>query len=405
MTSGGAPDRLVGHDAAAVFEAEGATALGLRLAASLEPAVPGWTTPAMHVVPVAEMRDQAAQRIVERAPDLLDHPVVVKTSRTSQPFGPRARRGADSSLQNGRFVVTARTTLRDLRDRVARESDPHLRAVVLQALQPCPNGMSFIVHAEDDRCAIECVFQNRTFFFTVDASGRVTAAESSLPDRTTSAVASRCDLGALASVHAEVRRQVGFPVNTEGFWSEAGYLALQLRPVPRDNPVDRTLTGAVSRLRRHAALSTNLVWGAFDVTGPVLTERLAPPEVGAPLLLLARRRGDGESDGRARRLTQLESAGLLLPHERHSSERIADGGLWASAVYRYRVRLGLPTVLLDAEAGFHLNHKREYLPPPGELRDAFRYLSVPAALASELAGRRVRAVSDGEQGVLVPVGG
>jgi hypothetical protein len=394
--------QLLGRGAGEVFAAEGGTALGLRVAAALEDTIAGWRVPPMHVLPLDELRQRPAQRIVDQAPHLSGRPVVVKTSRTSQPFGPLARRGVDSSSQNGRFTVTAQSTVGDLGRRAAGVADPHLRALVLQALQPCANGMSFIVHAEEDGCAIECVYQTRTYFFVVNGSGRIVAAESSLPDRSTSAVTSRCDVAALAAIHARVRGRLGFPVNTEGFFVDGCYLALQLRPVPRDNPVDHTLTGTVARLRAGANPATRFVWGAFDTCGSIVVEQEAPIEAATPLLLVARRSGDTESGRRARQLSRLEKAGLLLPHERYSTERIADGGLWASAVYRRRVQLGLPTVLLDVEAGFHLNHKREYLPPPGPLRDAFRYLSLPEAAVRELTGRPVRAVSDGEQGVLAP---
>lgn len=162
--------------------------------------------------------------------------------------------------------------------------------------------------------------------------------------------------------------------------------------MPPDRPTTPELTAIVRAGRPDAVAYTRFAWGVFDVTVRLPVGPGPARETGGnpgPLLVAAdrRARGLGPAVGKS------AEAGLGGPPVRPRR------AVWDLPGYHWAVSHGRRVVIVDPDGGFHLNHRQEFLPPAGPLRDAYRYMSLPARSWPALSGRWLRLVSDGEQAI------
>ncbi|HZM76398.1 MAG TPA: hypothetical protein VFC19_11755 [Candidatus Limnocylindrales bacterium] len=337
---------------------DGGAAYGARLLQDFAPACPDLLVPNHVCVPASTSADELVVA-VRAAHERFGTGVALRYSGVAESFSPQSRRGVNS------------TGIRYTQDTIASFD----ASAAEELLRATPSGTVTIMlqemivgdllgpihaYAEADGITIELRRRHGVRLVYRPGTGDEHDESCGTPDRTPRD--ENQAIRAVSSVAAGLYDRLQFGLDLEGFWNGSRFAALQLRPIPPDLPTDARLTPIVQALAGGGGYATQLVWGAFDVTGTVA----GPDSIGPVAVFSPQARQHG----------------------------------WDATT---AARAGLPGVLLlDPTNGFHLSHDHRFLPPAGPLRCAFRYLSVAGwAERDALVGRRIRCVSDGRSGAAV----
>lgn len=156
-----------------------------------------------------------------------------------------------------------------------------------------------------------------------------------------------------------LRTRVGFDFDIEGFESDVGIIAVQLRPIPDDMPRLAVIPPGESDTNWH---STPLVWGTWMNGATVVDVDVA----GEPAIMLKRASSLAECPNITRRLER-----------------------------------GDHTLVVDVVDGFRLSHDPRYLPEVVQHRRGYAYISVVGApLANLQPGETIEAFIDGDTGLI-----
>lgn len=147
----------------------------------------------------------------------------------------------------------------------------------------------------------------------------------------------------------------------EGFWhsEDSRLTVLQLRPTPQDYPI------SANRNTEGVIYSTSFSWGDYEV-GPFELQENAP---NSP---------EGVYFRKSQSIEKLEAS-------------VID-----------RLSVGKFVLLIDPFRGFCLSHENWFLPLP-TLRASFGLIHIPKEVLANHAGRRVKIISSGRRGYIIPV--
>jgi hypothetical protein len=346
--------------ASAVYERFGGAALGAHLTERLAAKTSLVGVPVYRCVPVSTSADELVDAVRSAAEEFAAG-IALRYSGSAEAFSAMSRRGVNSTghrytagmIEEGRFH---RATAVELLAGAAAGT----KAIILQEMVSSVDWLRQIYcYGESADVTVEVWRPDQSVHLVHSANGVIDHDEIAGARRPPDTREERV-VEEIISIGRDMRDALGFDVDVEGFWTGDRFTVLQLRPIPPDMPLDRSLTPAVESLRSRTHYLTRFVWGAFDVTGLVV----AQPDRGR------------------------NSIGLLTDETR-------DRG-WSGVL-----RGGAAPVLLDHDRGFRLSHDPTLLPAYGPARDAFRYLSVAGwTLRDDLVGEVVRCVSDGTRGVV-----
>jgi hypothetical protein len=365
----------------------GGVALGLRLLDLAADHVEGLVAPAWAAVNLEDLRARDLPRdmtLEARSFATLEgRYVAFKYSGLRESFSRHVSRGANSSMRGpGPFIAERSQTIDIIREGAWAAPEGTCAIVLQEMVTSAPPFNDVIVHATGDRVVIEArddtnvaVFDwthERAWLETKDGS----AALGSLKQ----------EFETLVEMHRKLSLKLGFPVNTEGFWNDGSFVAIQLRPIPTDVPTDSSLTPKVLEMAaRPDTFLTHFVHGAYDIQGTVARD---PSDAGRSIGLFLTPPRSADSSDLARH-SRLARYGELR------SQRPLRKSLWLSRANVDAQISGVPFVILDALDAFHLSHDIDYLPPAGLLRERLNYAACGPIADAIDDGAEIRIMSDG----------
>ncbi|WP_329101594.1 hypothetical protein [Streptomyces sp. NBC_01439] len=300
-----------------------------------------------------------ADRLVESLPSSLRAGFALKYSGHEESFSPGCTRGRYSSRRrfwDGGDPDQARSLVAD----AITHAPPGTQTIVFQQYIKA-EGLSgvFYAYGYRGRVLVEATSRGRRTFTEV-RGGHVVEQATVTGEHIRSGSRVEADSFQLYRCISVLREAVGFDLDMEGFASDAGVIAVQLRPIPEDMP---RLPGPARLPRpRDGWHRTPWVWGAWQ-TGVATVDEDVP---GHPAVMVKR------------------------------SVSLADCPPILARLYR-----GDPTLVVDAFDGFRLSHDPRHLPEAIPSRRAFAYISVAGSPLAQLrAGETVEAFVDGDAGMI-----
>ena len=378
----------------AFYQRYGGVALGLRLLSEATGQVEGLKAPNWVALNVDSLRSGGlppGSSESRRLAALDGRHVALKFSGSRESFSAYVSRGANSSTRGpGPFVSDREWAIRVAKEAAAAAPDGTCAIILQEMVSGSPPFDYATVHASDDRVVIEArdeqdvvIFESThcdSWFETRDGS----AAQEGL----------QSELETIAVMHRRLVALLGFEVNTEGFRRGGEFVGIQLRPVPRDLPVDPSLTTKVWQTAAHPdVFLTHFAYGTYDLRG-IVSHR---PDVDASVGLY----------GEPPRLASLSD---IRPYVRPSDLRALEAkwplatAVWLSAANVAAAATGSAFLVLDALDAFHLSHDVTHLPPAGCFRERLRYAACLPLLDVLADWSEIEAVSDGNYAAIRRVG-
>ncbi len=378
---------------AAFLARYGGVALGLRLLTQATEVVDGLQAPHWVALGLEGLQAGVLPASESRRLAMLEgRYVALKFSGERESFSPYASRGANSSTRGpGPFVSERRNTL-SIAAAAAKAAPYGTRAIVLQEMvvsRPPLNDVT--VHAAEGRIVIEARDDTNVGLFekTYTHSWRETQSGAA----TSPALDDQFDT--LTIIHQSLVALLGFSVNTEGFWKDGHFVAIQLRPVPSDLPSDPSLSAKIWEMaNQRNTYITHFVHGTYDVHGVVVRN---PTGLNGPLGLFTEPPNLAAPSDIARFISarDLRSIEARWP---------VGNAIWLSTTNIACQATGRMFIALDATNAFHLSHDIRYLPPSGILREHLRYAAYSPIADALINGTEIIAVSDGNYAAIRAVG-
>lgn len=397
-------------NAAAYFSSFGGTALGLRIAEEISKIFENVNTPNHVIISVTDFLASGFETVQFDLERILNKRVVCKLSGTREAFSPYSVRGSNTSIINPRFTIAPDLNHDTIITQMPTEQLLDYKAIILQEMVSVLNSLSCIVHADGTKVILEVTYGKKRYLYLSEKEGEISFSESTQSDRSTQPIDEKENIQALIDLHWKLQREIKFPLNTEGFYENSIFTITQLRPIPQDTYIDMTIQKRIDVLLANTTIDvtttlTHFVWGRFDFEGMVVGSQEVKTIAETQMLIVT---WNGEQTTLSspplyitQKLKDLDHQGNGIPLEIYEEIRalILRARPWENDALRERITRDLPTVVIDCENGFHLDHQPESLPPPGLLRDNYNTIAVPWMLPEDLIHRRVRVLSDGQRGL------
>ncbi|HET8863285.1 MAG TPA: hypothetical protein VFM94_08555 [Solirubrobacterales bacterium] len=377
----------------------GGVALGLSLLDRLARLRDDLTSPHWIAIPLDLLHHDNPQ-VTKLVEPLVGKELFLKTSGSGEAFSAASTRGGNSSALRPRLRFASADDARPLVVRhLLKMGAGNVASAVLQTAVPLTTGVACIVHTQGGSVTIEFLQRGVRFLFEVQ-EGRIVYFESSDGSCRPPEFAGGGPEG-LAGLHLWMAENLEFDVNTEGFYDGKAFTAIQLRPVPGDAPVDRSLGARVAEVgESRRARTTRFVWGAFDYVGPLAPLDGSVSTAEALVFPLSYRLPRADARLAAKRIARSDAdtaamVGALRPvdgpHAAWAHPRVLDG------------EPGRSPLIVDVRTGFKLAHEIALLPPPGGIRDRFRQMSAAFHSYEQLTLGEWHLISDGMRGAICPI--
>ncbi|WP_406296507.1 hypothetical protein OG948_13435 [Embleya sp. NBC_00888] len=339
------------------YHQRGGTVLGLGLLRRATD-IPNLALPADTVFDLREVLTAGAAAVIRNLPEALRGGFALKFSGHGESFSPECARGRYSSRRRFWDGVDQLQAVAIV-DAAMRHPPPGTRAIVFQQYVHDP-GLSgvFYAYCYLERLLVEATSKGQRTFTEVTGD-RVTRRASVEGPHIRSASTREADPVRVYSILQALRRQLGFDFDIEGFESDGGVIAVQLRPIPNDMPRGVELPAMQKGTGWHR---TPLVWGVWE-NGRAILDADVP---GQPAVMIKR-----------------------------------TASLAGCPVIMRRLERGDQTLVVDAVDGFRLSHDPCCLPEVVRQRQGFSYISVAGSQLAQLQpGEIVEAFVDGDNGAI-----
>lgn len=324
----------ISEELSSIYTQYGGVSLGIALAESYSRNDENCHTPLAVSIPILDIGRYDPNRIS----NIAARGFAIKTSGVSESFSPESARGRNSS-RNRYWAPMSGVDAYNLVVHLASMLTSDTIALVLQEYitdaDPC--GIIHCYALEEERIILEHIQDRHTLLVEMQGSSVVHAAISGYVGRV-QPTSTGLDVDMISAVVTSMRNFLGFDLDLELFQRKGQVCIVQVRPIPSDVSIDRSVQLRIERL-----CSVNESW--VDVpffSGLWVHDRVPIGQVDSAVAALIKEEAD-------------------LGH----CPQILD-----------RLRDGKPTLVIDLVGGFRISHSPENLPEDLAMRRHFSYVAL-----------------------------
>lgn len=287
--------------------------------------------------------------------------VVFKFSWVNDDFSINSSRWKNTSVKSPKEIVS-----KNVKDQIiwifGYEKISQFNAIILEEFISSIDPYEYIVHIDWEEIMIEMWYWNIRYIFVFDLYWKKLIVYPS----SEIAQIHLDTINQIRDIHVKLYNQLWFSINTEWFYENNQYKSIQLRSIPNDYRVDKEIRYKIQWNQSNDSYYTRFVHSSFEQEWIILN------------------------------IDDLEcfwnNPQIILIKDLDTTRDIP--------IIRKRLKSGLQTVILDITRWFHLSHRPDYLPPVWDIRNQFKYISLPWVKEELLYRKYVKIMSDGTQWIV-----
>lgn len=235
-------------------------------------------------------------------------------------------------------------------------------SIILEEFIIAQNPFEYIVHVDWKEVLLEIWYKNSRQLVASDMDWNILHNQSVWEDPNIEI----WDIKKIIDIHLQIYFQLWFNVNTEWFYEEGTFKAIQLRNIPEDYIVDHGISDKIANSSGKFDHHSRFVHWVYEIFWQVV---------------------------------HIDDIDNLWPNPWCV---IIDNTstTWDTLKLRERLLSWFPTVILDANRWFHLSHRQDFLPPMTDLRNNFYYMSIFWMDISSLYWKSILTMSDWKQWII-----
>ena len=284
--------------------------------------------------------------------------VVFKFSWLEDDFSNFSSRWKNSSWMTPRMIIE-KDVKKQILDILWYKKISNYNSIILEEFITTKNPFEYTVHIDWKEILLEMWHNNIRTIVVGDMDRNIRYLQSTVGNENIN----KNDIEKILGIHLQIYHQLWFDINTEWFYDDDLFKAVQIRNIPNDYIVDERLSKKIQNIWKNPDYYSRFVNGVFDMSWKVVT---------------------------VDELNNIWSETVIVMIENEETT-------WDIDILKDRLKSWFDTVILDSKRWFHLSHRPEYLPNTEEIRKNFNYISISWIDLNNLYWKFISIVSDWRQ--------